>query len=83
MLSKPSHFGKIVFPKNVNSYHNQALKKCPDDYNLLAKTYDGCLEAMKHKDLPWEAWMWHPEREEIFSKSNQARVKELINNGKK
>lgn len=71
---------RMVFPKYVNSYHNKALQNCPYDYVPLAKSDDGCIEAMRHIDLPWEAWMWHPERERIFSKSNQARLKELINN---
>ena len=51
-------------------------------FQLLAKSEDGNIEAMRHKELAWEAWMWHPEREENFSKSNQARFRELINNGK-
>ena len=71
-----------LFPKSVNSYHNQALQECPNTFNILAKSEDGNIEAMRHKVLPWEAWMWHPEREENFSKSNQARFKGLINSGK-
>jgi N5-(cytidine 5'-diphosphoramidyl)-L-glutamine hydrolase len=71
-----------IFPEPVNSYHNQALRECPDAFQLLAKSEDGNIEAMRHKELAWEAWMWHPEREENFSKSNQARFRELINNGK-
>jgi len=67
-----------IFEESVNSYHNYALKNCPDGFKLLAKSSDGCIEAIKHKNLPWEAWMWHPEREDTFSKSNQLRFKKLL-----
>jgi putative glutamine amidotransferase len=68
--------GKL--PNLVNSYHNQVLKNCPTSYRVLARSYDGNLEAMMHKDLPWEAWMWHPERETSFSKTDHERFKRLI-----
>jgi|SaaInlStandDraft_5_1057022.scaffolds.fasta_scaffold131223_1 putative glutamine amidotransferase len=71
-----------LFPESVNSYHNQVLQECPNTFNILAKSEDGNIEAMRHKVLTWEAWMWHPEREENFSKSNQERFRELINSGK-
>jgi N5-(cytidine 5'-diphosphoramidyl)-L-glutamine hydrolase len=61
-----------LFPEPVNSYHNQALQGCPEGFKILAKSEDGNLEAMMHKELPWEAWMWHPERESIFSRSNRS-----------
>ena len=70
------------FPKSVNSYHNLALKDCPDMFQILAKSEDGNLEAMRHKDLPWEAWMWHPEREKVFTRNNQERFRKLVNNEK-
>lgn len=47
----------------VNSYHNLALAECPSDYEVLAKAGDGGIEAIRHSVLPWEGWMWHPERE--------------------
>ncbi len=73
---------KQIFPKLVNSYHNQALYECPSAFNVLAKSEDGSIEAMVHKSLPWEAWMWHPEREEVFVKTDQERFKKLMNSGK-
>lgn len=71
-----------IFQDPVNSYHNYALNSCPNGFELLAMSEDGNIEAIRHKDLPWEAWMWHPEREEIFSSSDQLRFIKLINNGK-
>ena len=36
-------------------------------------------ETLKHKKLPWEGWMWHPERDERFLEIHHERFKELIN----
>ena len=72
-----------LFPELVNSFHSMVLRKCPDTFDLLASSEDGNIEAIMHKELPWEAWMWHPEREEIFSESNQERFKKLIINEQK
>ena len=70
------------FVESVNSYHNQVLENCPDSFKVLAKSDDGNLEAMVHKYLPWEAWMWHPERETVFVKNFQKRFKNLVHHGK-
>jgi putative glutamine amidotransferase len=71
-----------IFVDSVNSYHNQVLENCPNSFKVLAKSEDGSIEAMVHKSLPWEAWMWHPEREEVFVKTDQERFKKLMNSGK-
>jgi len=69
-------------PAMVNSYHNLALECCPYRFDILGRAEDGNLEAIKHKDLPWEGWMWHPEREERFVEVDQVRFKKLMNSGK-
>ena len=68
-------------PLIVNSFHNYALEKCPDKYTILAKSEDGVIEAIKHKKLPWEGWMWHPERDESFSVNDINMYKRLVKNG--
>jgi putative glutamine amidotransferase len=73
---------KIKTQESVNSYHNMALESCPNQFEILATSEDGSIEAMKHKELPWEGWMWHPERESCFSNIDQVRFKNLINDGK-
>jgi putative glutamine amidotransferase len=73
---------KVKLPDTVNSYHNQRLQSCPNSFNILAKSEDGSIEAIVHKDLPWEGWMWHPEREEKFSINDLDRFKNLVINGK-
>lgn len=65
-------------PHEVNSYHNFGLRNCPEKFNILAMTDDGFIEAISHKSLPWEGWMWHPERELIFNDIDQKRLNKLF-----
>lgn len=51
----------------VNSFHEWSLDKCPPGYEITALSPDGNIEAIKHLSLPWEGWMWHPEREDFSS----------------
>ena len=76
-LISNSKFGN--FPNEVNSYHNHALIDCPNNFIITAQAEDETIEAIKHKDLPWEAWMWHPERELRFSEIEIRRIKDLFN----
>lgn len=71
-----------IFSDYVNSYHNMALDKCPTSFRKLAQSNDGSLEAMEHENLPWESWMWHPEREVDFVKNDLDRFIKLVNYGK-
>ena len=73
---------KELFPESVNSFHDQSLAGCPGLFEILATSEDGRLEAMAHKELPWEGWMWHPEREALFSPIDVIRFKNLITNEK-
>lgn len=62
----------------VNSYHHQALADCPAGFAVLACSEDGVIEAISHETLPWEGWMWHPEREVEFSARDCARLRDLL-----
>ncbi len=62
----------------VNSYHNYSLADCPGGYLVIARSEDGEIEAIRHKTLPWESWMWHPEREESFHARDIQRLKALF-----
>lgn len=68
----------------VNSYHNQACKRIKKNCGLLvtAESTDGVIEAIRHEKYPIIGTMWHPEREECFSKKDMAMVKELLYNSK-
>ena len=65
--------------KSVNSFHNYSIEQCPTEFRILAKTLDDAIEAIAHKNLPWEGWMWHPEREACFDSCDIARFQRLLN----
>ena len=52
--------------REVNSYHNYSVASCPDAFEVTARSADGEIEAVKHRYLRWEGWMWHPERDRVF-----------------
>jgi len=62
----------------VNSYHSFSLTTCPVDFEVLSRSEDGEIEAIRHRTLPWEGWMWHPEREENFAVQDMQRIQELF-----
>ncbi len=62
----------------VNSYHGFSLAACPLDFEVLGRSEDGEIEAIRHQSLPWEGWMWHPEREENFAARDIQRIKALF-----
>lgn len=64
--------------REVNSYHDFALVDCPQDYRVLARSEDGAIEAIRHSTLPWEGWMWHPEREMPPSIEDTRRLQALF-----
>ena len=72
------HFLTGIISGEVNSYHGYALATCPDGFEVLATSEDGSIEAIRHLFLPWEGWMWHPEREPIFDADNISRLKILF-----
>ena len=61
-----------------NSYHGFSLTECPYGFEVIAKSEDGEIEAIRHRSLPWEGWMWHPEREKDFASGDLQRVKALF-----
>jgi len=72
------HFLSGEITGEANSYHHYSLRECPDSFRVLAQSEDGEIEAIAHKSLPWQGWMWHPEREEIFSPRDILRIRELF-----
>ena len=63
---------------SVNSYHWLSLEKVTKGFSVKAKSEDEEIEAIRHESLPWEGWMWHPERETNFSEYDVIRLKALI-----
>lgn len=66
------------FPKEVNSFHNWSLARCPTGYSVVAESEDGSIEAIRHREFGWEGWMWHPEREKPFNRSDIERARHLL-----
>lgn len=69
----------IKLPSSVNSYHDFGLKNCPTGFDIIARSDDGFIEAITHKELPMEGWMWHPEREDHFAEEDIKNVQRLVN----
>ena len=68
------------WPKEINSYHEWGLVDCPYSFEVKAYSDDEVIKAIKHKELPWEGWMWHPERESPFNDIDYKRLNVLFNN---
>ena len=62
----------------VNSYHQFSIIDTPLNWRALAYSEDLVLEAMKHDSLPWEGWMFHPEREKEFDPELKLRFCALM-----
>ena len=65
--------------REVNSYHEFSIQECPLDFDITSRASDGIIESIKHKSLPWEGIMWHPEREDIFNTDDIIRIQNLFN----
>lgn len=69
---------KEKFPSVVNSYHEYSIKNCPKNFFITTKSSDKNIESIKHNFLPWEGWMWHPERDKKINKINNFRIKKIF-----
>ncbi|RYH01061.1 gamma-glutamyl-gamma-aminobutyrate hydrolase [Salipiger sp. IMCC34102] len=64
--------------REVNSFHARGLSETPRGYRPLARAPDGTIEAIAHDTLPWEGWMWHPERESGLDPRDVARFERIL-----
>ncbi len=48
--------------RTVNSYHDFGVDRLPGEFLAAARTDDGAIEAIRHRDAPIAGVMWHPER---------------------
>ena len=76
---KPVHNNSIfdlVYNDNskINSYHHQCINKLADNF-IVCGYSNGCIEAIKHNELPIIAVQWHPER--IMDKESVNLIKEF------
>lgn len=68
--------GQLTGP--ANSFHNHVLAGCPAGFEVIARSEDASIEAIRHNEWPWEGWMWHPEREAVFAARDLERLKALM-----
>jgi len=67
-----------TFSGEVNSFHRFALSACPPGFEVVARSEDGAIEAIRHLSLPWQGWMWHPEREREFTPRDLEQARRLL-----
>jgi putative glutamine amidotransferase len=75
-LQASANFGE--WPDEVNSFHNFTLAGCPSGFIVTTRGEDGSIESIRHESLPWEGWMWHPEREPQFNPIDEMRFRALM-----
>ncbi len=72
-----------IIQRTVNSYHGQACMGLNTDiFDVLARTEDGVIEAVRHRKYRMLGTMWHPEREAPFLKEDIRMVRELFEDDK-
>lgn len=59
-------------PATVNSYHELGATGSVDALEVWARADDGVVKAVRHRDLPITAIMWHPEREAMPGERDKA-----------
>ena len=62
----------------VNSFHNKACVDASNSLEVLAKTEDGVVEAVRAKNEQILATMWHPERERVLVRDDIERVRRFF-----
>lgn len=64
------------FNREVNSYHNQGCVNINrPDIEILARSDDGVIKAIRLKAYKFLGTMWHPEREPVFSEDDIKMVR--------
>lgn len=72
--------GALTEEREVNSFHTFGLRhdELPETLSCLALAPDGTVEAVRHKQLPWTAIMWHPEREHEAVAADRAIIERAL-----
>jgi len=73
-----SNYPKNNYKRVVNSFHNWQINHCPKNYKITHFSIDNVIEGIKHKTLPINAFMWHPEREKKYHQSDISSFKKIF-----
>lgn len=66
---------------NVNSFHRYGALSVPEVFTVIARSAEGTIEAIAHRDWLCEGWMWHPERDFPFSEVWLDRFYKIVMGG--
>ena len=72
-------FTGLDSPVKVARYHSLAIieKTLPDCLKIIAKTQDGEIMAVKHKDYPVVGLQFHPES--IYTEHGKRMIENFVN----
>ena len=69
------NYGQYNTSHRVNSYHCWAAMEAGSSYQMIAKSCDGVVKAIKHRSRPWWGVMWHPERNQMLTTLDEEIIK--------
>ena len=64
--------------RTVNSYHTFAIDNLPECFKVIYRSNDNSIESISHKILPWNGFMWHPERDESIHARDKRTILSLF-----
>lgn len=75
---KSKYFNLLNKISTVNSFHNYAIDKIPNNFLVSAKSNNGIIKAIEHKKYKIFGQMWHSERERLFDKNQINLIKNFF-----
>lgn len=65
--------------RRVNSFHGWGAETCRPPLEVLARSEDGIVEAVRHRDCPWiQGVMYHPERYSPLREQDLSFIREAL-----
>ncbi len=61
-----------------NSYHRFGARTTVDELEVTARSQDGVIEAVAHREFPIRGIMWHPEREYPFDTTDISMIQQFF-----
>ena len=78
-MMEQEYFTGLDSPVKVARYHSLAIieETLPDCLEVIAKTQDGEIMAVKHKDYPVVGLQFHPES--IYTEHGKRMIENFVN----